>query len=183
MYAISLLPEPVIRVYRECTSIGKVAWFAVYIFGNLWNAPYIFRYLKPLLFFSNLILYSIYKQVPKIAGVIVNISKFRHAQNGLILYLCNIYIYSIYLWRYYYFSKERYINTLLKTLQGNTVHMLTWWLPINIAGLWGLCQRRGCRIVIIIGGAELRVHLARGAVVGEALLHRLQLRRLLQHGV
>ena len=33
MYLISLLPK---RVYGECTSIMKVAWFAVYyIFGNL----------------------------------------------------------------------------------------------------------------------------------------------------
>ena len=35
MYSISLLPKPAIPVYRECTSIVKVAWFAVYIFGNL----------------------------------------------------------------------------------------------------------------------------------------------------
>ena len=35
MCSISLLPKPAIRVYRECTSIVKVAWFAVYIFGNL----------------------------------------------------------------------------------------------------------------------------------------------------
>ena len=35
MYSISLLPKPAIRVYRECTNIGKVAWFAGYIFGNL----------------------------------------------------------------------------------------------------------------------------------------------------
>mgnify|MGYP007015716050 CR=1 FL=1 len=46
-----------------------------------------------------------------------------------------------------------------------------------------MCQGCGRRIVIIIGGAELRVHLARGAVVGEALLHRLQLRGLLQHTI
>ena len=36
MYSISLLPKPAIRVYRECTSIVKVALFAVYfIFVNL----------------------------------------------------------------------------------------------------------------------------------------------------
>ena len=35
MYSISLLPKPAIQVYRECTSIVQVAWFAVYILGNL----------------------------------------------------------------------------------------------------------------------------------------------------
>ena len=35
MYSISLLSKPAKRVYRECTSIVKVAWFAVYILSNL----------------------------------------------------------------------------------------------------------------------------------------------------
>ena len=101
MYSISLLPKPAIRVYRECTSIVKVAWFAAYIFGNLLVAVqikgsrWLWRHWCSIHHWCATSWATPIKHFVKIRQFLTD-WVIRKATNGLILYLCNIYIVLIY---------------------------------------------------------------------------------------
>ena len=100
MFSISLLPRPVIRVYRECNSVGKVAWFVVYIFGNLLvvvqkkGSRWLWRHWCSIHHWCATSWATPKKHFVKNRQFLTDWI-IRQAQNGLILYLCNIY--SIYL--------------------------------------------------------------------------------------